>query len=109
MISFLQEIGAFMGEGSSAGQKYKDTTFSQPCENFRKGCEIFFGNNFFIRTLIWVKLVSLESLESVESRYVHKGNFRTYDKDVIFKMFQLVTFNHSSLLLSTTKSHNLII
>ena len=31
-----------------------------------------FAHNFFIRTLFWVILVSLESLESVESKYIQK-------------------------------------
>ena len=76
---------------------------SQPA----KFCRIFatpvhFGHNFFIRTSIWMILVSLERLESVKSRYSQKEYFRTYNKDIILKIIQLVTFNLSSLLPSIT-------
>ena len=47
---------------------------------------------FFIRTLFWVILVSLERLESVEYKYSHKEHFRNYEEGVIFKMLQLIIF-----------------
>ena len=34
-----------------------------------------FAHNFLIQTPFWVILVSLESLESVEYKYVHKEHF----------------------------------
>ena len=34
-----------------------------------------FDHKFFIRTLIWVILVPLENLESVESKYIQKEHF----------------------------------
>ena len=36
---------------------------------------VSFYHNVFIRTLFWVILVSLESLESVESKYRQKEHF----------------------------------
>ena len=45
------------------------------CANFSACAKLLyfpfcFAHNFLIRTLFWVILVSLESLESVESKYI---------------------------------------
>ena len=51
-----------------------------------------FDHNFFIGTPFWVILVSLENLESVESKYILKEHFLNYYEGLIFRMLQLVTF-----------------
>ena len=80
-------------EGDDAGYKNKKKagkSVSQKGAKFGTRYEIFapgakfrteqqpqfcFAHNFFIRTPFWVILVSLEILESVESKYIQKEHF----------------------------------